>query len=487
MSDKYTAVAAPGAQAGSVAGSEARTTSRRVVLISIAGAVGGFLFGFDTAVINGAVDPIVANFRLNSVSLGVVVAITLFGAAAGSLLAGWLADRMGRTRVMGVAALVFVASAIGCGVSSGFWDLAAWRLLTGVAVGFATVLGPLYISEIAPAAIRGRLSSLQQMAIVLGIFAALLSDTLIAALLGGADAGAFLGLPAWRWMFIAGVVPALVYGALSVLIPESPRYLAARGRQEEAVRVLAGLHTISPEQAGRDVERMGATVPRERRPRFRDLLSRRTGFLPIVWIGAGLAAFQALVGIDVIFYYSNSLWKSVGFGESASFGLSVLSSLVNVVSTIAAIALIDRVGRRRLLLIGSAGMAVSLVLVSVGFSQSVLASGELTLPGAWGPLTLLGANVFVVCFAVSWGPVVWVLLGEMFPNSIRGVALALTASVNWIAGVVLNLSFPSMREVSLSGSYAVYAVMAVLSWLLVYFCVPETTNRELEDMSAEGR
>ncbi|MER7503867.1 sugar porter family MFS transporter [Nonomuraea pusilla] len=457
--------------------------SRKVVLVSVAGAVGGFLFGFDTAVINGAVDPIEDTFALDTVGLGVVVAITLFGAATGSLLAGWMADRLGRTRVMGVASVIFAAAAVGCALSSGFWDLAAWRLLTGVAVGYATVLGPLYISEIAPASVRGRLSSLQQMAIVLGIFAALLSDSLIAAVLGGADARTFLGLPAWRWMFLAGLVPAVLYGVLSLRIPESPRHLAARGRREEACRVLAELHAIPREQAERDVDRMDAAVPGEHRPRFRDLLSRRTGLLPVVWVGVGIAALQALVGIDVIFYYSNSLWKSVGFDESASFGLSVLSSLINVLATVAAIALIDRVGRRRLLLTGSAGMAAGLVLVSVGFSQAVVAGDELTLPGAWGPLTLVGANLFVVFFAVSWGPVVWVLLGEMFPTSIRGVALALAASINWIAGVGLNLSFPTMRQISLPGSYAVYAVMAVLSWLLVRFGVRETTNRELEDMT----
>lgn len=475
MPDEHTATAPTAPPAG--------TPSRRVVLISAAGAVGGFLFGFDTAVINGAVDPIEKNFALDSVTLGTVVAVTLLGAAVGALLAGWLADRIGRTRVMGVAALLFAASSVGCGTASSLWDLTVWRLLTGVAVGFATVLGPLYISEIAPASARGRLSSLQQMAIVLGIFAALLSDSLIAALLGGADADLFLGLPAWRWMFIAGTVPALVYGIVSLRIPESPRYLASRGRREEAVRVLAGLHGVPHGQAEHAVARMDATVLHERRPRFRDLLSRRTGLLPIVWVGIGIAALQALVGIDVIFYYSTSLWKSVGFGESASFGLSVLSSLINVLATVAAIALIDRVGRRRLLLSGSIGMAASLLMVSLGFSQAVTAGEELTLPGIWGPLTLVAANAFVVSFAVSWGPVVWVLLGEMFPNSIRGVALALAASVNWISGVGVNLSFPSLREMSLPGGYALYAVMAVLSWLLVHFGVRETTNRELEDMS----
>ncbi|WP_326685727.1 MULTISPECIES: sugar porter family MFS transporter [unclassified Streptomyces] len=457
---------------------------RRVVLVSIVGAIGGFLFGFDTAVINGAVDPIEENFALDAMGLGTVVAITLFGAAVGALLAGWMADRIGRPRVMGIAAVVFAASSLGCGTASDFWSLSAWRLLTGIAVGYATVLGPLYISEIAPAAARGRLASFQQMAIVLGIFAALLSDSLIAAVLGGADAERFLGLPAWRWMFIVGAVPASIYGILSLRIPESPRHLAARGCQEAAYRVLANLHGISRDQAERDVARMGATLSSEHRPRFRDMFCRRTGLLPVVWAGVGIAALQALVGVDVIFYYSTSLWKSVGFGESASFGLSVLSSLINVVSTVVAIVLIDRIGRRRLLLAGSAGMAVSLLLMSIGFSRSVSAGENLVLPGAWGPLTLIGANAFVVCFAVSWGPVVWVLLGEMFPNAIRGVALALAASVNWISGVAVNLSFPTLREISLPGSYALYGVMALLSWFLVRFGVRETMNRELEDMSA---
>ncbi|MBQ1160044.1 sugar porter family MFS transporter [Streptomyces sp. A73] len=456
---------------------------RRVVLVSVVGAVGGFLFGFDTAVINGAVDAIEENFGLDSIGLGTVVAITLLGAAAGALLAGWMADRIGRPRAMGIAAIIFVASSVGCGTASTFWTMVAWRLLTGVAVGYATVLGPLYISEVSPASARGRLASLQQMAIVLGIFAALLSDSLIAALLGGADAETFLSLPAWRWMFIVGAIPALGYGILSLRIPESPRYLAARGRRDHAVRVLADLHAIPRGQAEREVERMGATAPGEHRPRFRDLLCRRTGLLRIVWAGVGIAALQALVGIDVIFYYSTSLWKSVGFGESASFGLSVLSSLINVVSTVIAIVLIDRIGRRRLLLAGSTGMAVSLVLMSIGFSRSVPVGDGVELPGAWGPLTLIGANVFVVCFAVSWGPVVWVLLGEMFPNAIRGPALALAASVNWISGVAVNLSFPTLRELSLPGSYALYAVMALLSWLLIRFGVRETMNRELEDMS----
>ncbi|UAJ78830.1 sugar porter family MFS transporter [Leifsonia sp. ZF2019] len=463
----------------------ARLQSRsRVILFSVVAAIGGFLFGFDTAIINGAVDPIEKSFHLSSVGIGVVVSITLFGAALGAFSTGWLADRIGRPRVMLIAAVVFAASAVGCGLSTGLWDLSFWRLLIGVSVGAVTVIGPLYISEIAPAHIRGRLSSLQQMAIVLGIFAALLSDASIAAGLSGADALHFLGLPAWRWMFIAGVVPAVVYGFASFLVPESPRYLVARGRDDAALRVLQRLENDSADASAAKVLEIRATLDSATRPRFSDLLSRRTGFLPIVWIGIALAALQSLVGIDVIFYYSTSLWQSVGFSESASFGLSVFSSIVNVVATVVAILLIDRVGRRRLLLIGSAGMFVSLAVVAIGFSSATTIDGALVLADDWGVLTLIGANVFVIAFAISWGPVVWVLLGEMFPNRIRGIALSVAATANWTCEVILNLTFPTLRDISLSGSYAIYAVMALVSWFVVYFGVRETRDRELEEMTS---
>ncbi|MFG3547862.1 sugar porter family MFS transporter [Streptomyces sp. NPDC047725] len=456
--------------------------TRRVATMAAAAAIGGFLFGFDTAVVNGAVNAIESNFGLDSIGLGTIVAVTLLGAALGSFSAGWLADRIGRPRTMAAAGTVFLVAAIGSGLSHSVWDLALWRLLTGYGVGFATVIGPLYISEIAPANVRGRLASLQQMAIVLGIFAALLSDSSLALALEGADARTFLGLPAWRWMFLVGIVPALVYLAIALTVPESPRFLVARGRAAEARDVLRRLQDLTDQQATTLTDRMAATLRTDRSARFRDLVDRRHALLPIVWVGIGLAALQALVGVDVVFYYSTSMWQSVGFDESAAFALSVLSSFVNVVATVVAMLLIDKVGRRRLLLAGSAGMFVSLATVAVGFSTATFAAdGEPTLSGIWGLVTLVGANVFVVAFAVSWGPAVWVLLGEMFPNRIRGVALSVCAAANWLAGVLLNFSFPSLRSLSLAGSYAVYAVMAVLSWLLVFFFVTETKGRSLED------
>lgn len=455
----------------------------RVLAISVAAAVGGFLFGFDTAIVNGAVDAITDTFALTSTGIGVVVAITLFGAAFGAALTGWLADRWGRRRVMLLASVLFVAASLGCAFAQGMYDLVAWRFATGVGVGIASVIAPLYISEIAPAASRGRLASLQQMAIVLGIFAALLWGATIAGVLGGADADLALGLPAWRWMFLAGLLPALVWGVLSLVIPESPRYLVAAGRPAAAQDVLTSLHHLPEAQAAEQVARISQTLRTDHKPRLRDLRHPRAGLLPVVWVGIGIAACQALVGIDVIFYYSTSLWSSVGFEESSAFALSVATSIVNVVVTVAAIFLIDRVGRRRLLLVGSVGMTVSLLLMSLGFSQAVLINDELQLPDPWGPLTLIGANVFVIFFAVSWGPVVWVLLGEMFPNQVRGLALSVSAAANWTAGVLINLTFPALRELSLPLSYGLYAFFAALSGVLVWYGVRETTNRELEDMT----
>ncbi|MFF1946359.1 sugar porter family MFS transporter [Rhodococcus qingshengii] len=462
---------------------DSRGSYRTVSLIAAAGAIGGFLFGFDTAVVNGAVDSIEAAFGLSPVGVGIVVAITLFGAAGGALCAGWLADRVGRRKVMAAAAAVFLFAAIGCGLSTSFWDLAFWRLVTGIGVGFATVIGPLYIAEISPAHLRGRLAALQQLAIVLGILLALVSDSSIAHALGGANANTFAGLPAWRWMFLAGVIPAVVYGSLVIAIPESPRYLVACGRKDAARRVFSRLHAITLAQASDVVDRVEASSRGAgASARFTDVLSRRTGLVPVVWVGVALASLQALVGIDVIFFYSTSLWRSVGFDESSSFGLSVLSAAVNVVATVVAIALIDRVGRRRLLLVGSASMFVSLILVTVGFSNASESAGDLELSGIWGPLTLVGANMFVLAFAISWGPTVWVLLGEMFPNNIRGIAFSIAASANWASGVLLNLTFPSLRTWSLPGSYAIYAVMAAFSWCLVYSYVSETKGLELEEI-----
>ncbi|HEY8586329.1 MAG TPA: sugar porter family MFS transporter [Rhodanobacter sp.] len=457
----------------------------RVILISAAAALGGFLFGFDTAVINGAVDAIRGGFVLDAAQTGFAVSCALLGSALGAWYAGMLANRFGRVRTMQVAAVLLTASAVGSGLVSGVVDLVLWRLVGGIGVGVASVIAPTYIAEVSPAHIRGRLGSMQQLAIVLGIFAALLSDAWLAGAAGGASAPLWFGLAAWRWMFLVAAVPALIYGSLVLGVPESPRHLVAKGRIDEARVVLRKVLDLRDESALEsklhDIE---DSLRSEHKPRLRDLCGKTAGLLPVVWIGILLSVFQQFVGINVIFYYSSTLWHSVGFSEADSFTITVVTSIVNVLVTLVAIALVDKIGRKPLLVIGSAGMAITLALMAWCFSQATGSGAELSLPGSVGMVALVAANAYVVFFGVSWGPVVWVLLGEMFPNRIRATALAVAAAAQWLANFAITSTFPALAEVGLSFAYGLYAAFALLSLLFVLAGVRETKGMELEDMHA---
>ncbi|MET4156892.1 sugar porter family MFS transporter [Agromyces sp. PvR057] len=456
--------------------------NRKVIGLAAAGAVGGFLFGFDSSVVNGAVDAIQDEFALSAAVTGFAVASALLGCALGAELAGRLADRFGRIPVMIIGAVLFLVSSLGAGFAFGVVDLIIWRVLGGVGIGIASVVAPAYIAEISPSAIRGRLASLQQLAIVFGIFAALLSDSLFAAAAGGADQPFWFGLEAWRWMFIACAVPSIVYGVIALLLPESPRYLVKAGREKQAEEVLERIGTPDPAKAVADIT--GSLHKDQVAESQGTLRGPVLGLKGIVWIGILLSVFQQFVGINVIFYYSTTLWKAVGFDESDSFTISVFTSVTNIVVTFIAIALVDKVGRRPLLLIGSTGMAVTLATMAIAFANSVTVDGEVSLPGAWGPIALVAANLFVVAFGFSWGPLVWVLLGEIFPNSIRGRALGLAAAAQWIANFLITVSFPALSEFSLFWTYSMYAGFAVLSFIFVLWKVPETKGMALEDSEA---
>ncbi|HEY1141344.1 MAG TPA: sugar porter family MFS transporter, partial [Lysobacter sp.] len=371
----------------------------------------------------------------------------------------------------------------GAGMAFGVWDLILWRVVGGIGVGVASVIAPTYIAEVSPAHVRGRLGSLQQLAIVLGIFAALLCDAWLAGAAGGASQKLWLGLEAWRWMFLIAVVPALIYGALVFGVPESPRHLVAKGRTAEARTVLQDVLDLRDPAALdaklHDIERSLRT---EYRPTLRDLRGPSAGLLPVVWIGILLSVFQQFVGINVIFYYSSTLWHSVGFSEADSFSITVATSVVNVLVTLVAIALVDKLGRKPLLVIGSVGMAVTLGLMALCFSHAAGTGSQLTLPEPWGMTALVAANAYVVFFGLSWGPMVWVLLGEMFPNRIRAIALAVAASAQWLANFLITATFPSLAEIGLSFAYGLYAAFAVLSLVFVLRSVRETKGMELEEM-----
>jgi MFS transporter, SP family, sugar:H+ symporter len=455
------------------------TYGRRAIGLSIAAAVGGFLFGFDSSVINGAVDSVQHDFALNSFVTGFIVAIALLGCAVGAVIAGNLADRLGRLRVMFIGAIMFFASSIGAGLCFSVWDLGFWRVIGGLGIGIASVVAPAYISEIAPKQIRGGLASLQQLAITLGIFVALLSDAVLAWSAGSANSVLWLGLDAWRWMFIVGAIPAAVYGILSFTVPESPRYLLTKGRADEAREIFAGL--VPPEDLNRTIKDLQTTIESDRKNAGVSIKGPVLGLQGIVWIGIILSVFQQFVGINVIFYYSTTLWRSVGFPESASLGISVVTSIVNVLVTLVAIFLVDRVGRKPILLIGSVLMTLSLALMAVSFIFATKdASGAVSLGAPWGPIALVAANIFVIGFGASWGPLVWVLLGEIFPSRIRGKALGVAAGAQWIANFLITVSFPAMSAWSLPLTYGMYALFAALSFIFVAARVPETKGMELE-------
>ncbi len=452
----------------------------RVAAVAGVAAIGGFLFGFDTSVINGAVKAIRETFDTSAWVSGLTVSSALLGSALGAWVAGRIADRFGRVRTMQVAAVLFFVSAVGSFMSLSTYDLMGWRVLGGFAVGVASVICPTYIAETAPASKRGRLGSFQQLAIVLGIFVALLSDYVLATAAGGANEDLWLGIAAWRWMFLTGILPALLYLLGLVFIPQSPRYLVAIGRERAAASVLLDLGETKPTEK---IASIKETLRGEFHPRLRDLRGPLLGLLPIVWSGILLSAFQQLVGINVIFYYSSSLWSAVGFSDSNSLLITVITSVTNIATTFIALALVDKFGRRPLLLVGSAGMFVSLGVLAAMFATADRSGGgDPHLGPVAGPVALVAANLFVVFFGASWGPVVWVLLGEMFPNKIRAIALSVAAAVQWITNFAVSTTFPVLQDTSLVLAYGIYTTAAAVSFVFVFKAIKETKGRELESM-----
>ncbi len=452
-----------------------------VTSLAAVAALGGFLFGYDSAVINGAVQAIGDHFHTAAGTLGFAVASALLGAAAGAVTAGRVADWWGRLWAMRAAAVLFLVSAVGTGLAGSLALLIVLRVIGGVGVGIASVIAPAYIAEIAPARIRGRLGSFQQLAIVLGIFVALLIDYVLATIAGSPEKKLALGLPAWRWMFLAMVVPAVVYGIGALFIPESPRYLIFKERLAEAGDVLR--RVLGDIDIPGKVREIQQTLAREAKPSIRDLRGPALGLLPIVWVGIGLSVFQQFVGINVIFYYSSVLWHAVGFSESDSLVITVITSVVNIVTTLVAISRIDRLGRRPLLIIGSVGMTVTLGVMALIFGLAPLNShGEPILHGLAGPIALVSANMFVFAFGMSWGPVVWVMLGEKFPNRIRAAALSIAAAAQWIANWVISTTFPVLKNAGLGLAYGIYAASALLSLFFVLRFITETKGVELEEM-----
>lgn len=464
---------------------ESTAKSVNMALISAIVAVatiGGLLFGYDSGAVNGTQEGLKQAFSLDDAGLGFTVGSLLIGCAAGAFLAGWLADALGRKKVMVVAALLFLIGALIQGTTGDHTVFVIARFAGGMAVGAASVLSPLYISEVAPANIRGRLTTVQQVMIISGLTAAFVVNYFLQQAAGGDSLNAVRGLPAWRWMYLAQALPAAVFLVALLFIPESPRYLVSRGREEEANGVLAKL--FGADEANRKIGDIKASFAADHRPRLGDVLDGGTIFRPIVWAGILLATFQQFVGINIIFYYGETLWKLAGVSESVALERNIISGLASIAAVFAALLLIDKIGRKMLLLIGSLGMGVTLGAMTWAFSGAGTdAAGNLMLSDNAGWIALVAANLYVIFFNFSWGPVMWVMLGEMFPNQIRGSALAVCGLAQWGANYLVVQSFPGMASgLGLAATYAVYTACAFISWFLVKSFITETKGKELEEM-----
>lgn len=453
-----------------------------IIAVSLVATLGGFLFGFDSGVINGTVDGLQQAFKSDSIGTGFNVASMLLGCAFGAFFAGRLGDLYGRRSLLLLAAVFFIISAWGSGIAGTSGAFIIYRILGGIAVGAASVMAPAYISEIAPASIRGRLATIQQVAIICGLTSAFLSNYLMAEIAGGSTQEHWMGYQAWRWMFWIELVPASLFFIALLLIPESPRYLVLSGQKDKAKQVLTRLR--GDQAAQQLVDDIAQTVDNDgQRPQLKDIFDASGKVRTIIWVGIGLATFQQLVGINVVFYYGAVLWQSVGFSESHALLINLGSGTLSIAAVVLALLLIDKIGRKPLLLIGSIGMAITLALVAIAFAGADVKDGQLALSDTMGKLALISANAYVMFFNFSWGPVMWVMLGEMFPNKLRGSGLAVAGLFQWLSNFLITMTFPVMLvSIGLAAAYGLYAFFAALSILFVAKKVHETRGLTLEEM-----
>jgi sugar porter (SP) family MFS transporter len=439
-------------------------------------ALGGFLMGFDVSVVSGVVRFVEAEFELGPLQLGWVVSSLSLTAAAGMLASGPLSDRLGRRPVLQIAAVLFAVSAIASAVAPDYFTLVIARMLGGFGVGAALIVAPMYIAEMAPPATRGRFVSFNQLNIVVGISAAFFSNYLILTLgeSGSAWSEALrLGEWNWRWMLGIETLPALAYLLALSLVPESPRWLAMRGREAEATEVLSRVAGAGAAAAVlRDVKESIAAEARLGPTSWRALL--HPSLRLVMTLGIVIGILQQVSGINAVFFYAPMIFEKSGIGTNAAFMQAALVGLVNLVFTVVAMAVIDRLGRRPLLAFGLSGIAVCMLVLAWGFS-----AGD----GAYPRLILFAILGFVASFAVSLGPVMWVLFSELFPNRVRGVAISFVGLVNSATAFLVTLVFPWQLQVLGSATtFLLYGLFALAGLVFVLRVLPETKGRSLEEL-----
>jgi SP family galactose:H+ symporter-like MFS transporter len=438
---------------------------RFVYVVAAVSAMAGLLFGYDTGVISGALLFIKQQFALSATMQEIVTSAVLVGAVVGAAAGGTLADRFGRRRIIIAAAIVFALGAVGTALAPTIGWLIAGRIVVGTAIGIASFAAPLYISEAAPPSVRGSLVSLNQLAITLGIVVSYLVDY------------ALSGLGAWRWMFGLAAIPATILGSGMLFLPDSPRWLVSRKMLDKARTVLERIRdtTHVDDELG-DIQRSEQVQTGEWAELLQPLVR------PALVVGIGLAIFQQVTGINTIIYYAPTIFEFAGLGSAAVSILATVGvGVMNVLMTIVAIRLVDRVGRRPLLLIGMAGMILSLGVLGLAFLLPNLLN-------VLGWIAVGSLVVYVGSFAVGLGPVFWLLISEIYPLKIRGLAMSIASIANWGANLVVALTFLTLTQVlGRPGTFWLYAVVGVGAWLFAYFLVPETKGRTLEDIEAHWR
>lgn len=431
---------------------------------TIVAAVGGLLFGYDTAVVAGAIGFIRDKFALSPAMTGWAASCALIGCVVGAMFAGMLSDRFGRKKVLMMSALAFTISSIGILLPFGLTNFIVFRIIGGLGIGLISILAPMYISEIAPADIRGRLVSIYQLGIVIGI---LLIYFVNAAIAGMYDE-AWNIETGWRWMFGSGVIPSLIFTGLLFIVPESPRWLARQGRWEQAGTILTKVN--SEENA-----RLELAAIREalglRQGSFGDLL--KPGLRTALIIGVLLAVFSQVTGINVIMYYAPEIFKATGDGSDSALLQTILVGGINVLMTIVAIRYVDRLGRKALLIIGATGMAVCLGLIGLAFYLNMQ-------EGYW---VLIGILLYISFFAISLGPLTFVVVAEIFPNAIRGRAMSVAIFFLWISVFLVSQTFPMLLE-SIGEAYTfwIYGILSALALAFILKMVPETKGKTLEEI-----
>ncbi len=429
-----------------------------VIAVTVVAAIGGLIFGFDTAIVAGATRYMKEQFSLNSLQEGWAVSVVLIGCMFGAGLAGPISDRIGRRRFMLISAGLFLVSAVGCALPRTITEFVIFRFIGGLGIGSAAVLSPLYIAEIAPARIRGALVSVNQMAIVTGILLAYFVNWLFA--------GA--GPENWRFMYAAGGIPSIIFFLLLLRVPESPRWLVKKGREEEAARVLTRADTA--EAAARELRDIKDALALET-GKIVELF--RPGFRRPFFIAVVLAVFQQITGINAILYYAPRIFESAGFARMSAIGQSTVVGFTNMIFTVVAIVLADRVGRRPLLLIATGGMGFSLVLLGAAFHTHFLPPSAL----------LFIILLYIAFFASAMGPLVWVVMAEIFPIRMRGAAMGMATLVLWLADFAVTLTFPVISDrLSASSAFWIYAVMCAADLVFMIFFLPETKGKTLEEI-----